>query len=70
MSSALTKDTAIWTLISMVLGSFVCGILLMVGLRNYFQNDAILLYVFLFLIFPLHIFSCIVNGRRLVRVIP
>jgi|HubBroStandDraft_5_1064220.scaffolds.fasta_scaffold386475_2 hypothetical protein len=70
MPSVLTKDAAIWTIVSLVIGSFVCGMLLMLALRYYFQNNAIFLYVFLFLIFPMHIVSCIVNGRRLVRVIP
>jgi hypothetical protein len=70
MPSAVSKDTAVWTLVSLGIGSFVCGMLFMLALKNYFQNDATYLYLFVFLIFPLQIFSSIVNGRRIVKTIP
>lgn len=70
MPSALTKDTAVWTMISLGIGSFVCGMLFMLALKYYFQNDATYLYLFLLLILPLHIFSSVVNTRRIVKVIP
>jgi hypothetical protein len=70
MPSALTKDTAIWTMVSFGAGSFVSGMLFMLALKNYFQNDATYLYLFVFLIFPLHIFSSIVNARRIVKALP
>ena len=70
MPSALTKDTAIWTMASFGIGSFVCGMLFMLALKNYFQNDTAYFYVFLFVIFPLFIFSSIVNARRIVKAIP
>jgi hypothetical protein len=70
MPSTLTKDTAAWTLVSLGIGSFVSGMLLMLALKYYFQNDATFLYLFLFMIFPLHIFASIVNARRIVRTIP
>jgi hypothetical protein len=70
MRSALTKDTAVWTIVSFGIGSFVCGMLFMLALKNYFQNDATFLYLFLFLIFPMHIFSSVVNTRRIVKAIP
>ena len=70
MPATLTKDTAIWTIVSFGLGSFVCGMLFMLALKNYFQNDSAYFYVFLFLIFPLYVFSFIVNARRIVKAIP
>jgi hypothetical protein len=70
MPTALTKDTAIWTIVSLGIGSFVSGMLFMLALKYYFQNDATYFYLFLFLIFPLHIFSSIVNMRRIVKAIP
>lgn len=70
MPSAVSKDTAVWTLLSLGIGSFVCGMLFMLALKNYFQSDATYLYLFVFLIFPLQIFASIVNGRRIVKTIP
>jgi hypothetical protein len=66
----LTRDTAAWTLISLGIGSFVCGMLFMLALKNLFQHDATYLYLFLFLLFPLHVAASIVNARRLVKAIP
>lgn len=70
MPPALTKDTAVWMLISLGIGSFVSGMMFMLALKDYFQHDATYLYLFLFLIFPLHVVSSIVNVRRLVKSIP
>jgi hypothetical protein len=70
MSSALTKDTAVLSMVSLSIGSFVCGMLFMLALKNYFQNDATYLYLFLLLLFPLYIFSSVVNARRIVKAIP
>jgi hypothetical protein len=70
MPSALTKDTAVLSMVSLSIGSFVCGMLFMLALKNYFQNDATYLYLFLLLLFPLYIFSSVVNARRIVKAIP
>ncbi len=70
MPSALTRSTAAWTLVSLGIGSFVGGMLFMLALRNYFQNDATFLYLFVFLLLPLHGVASIVNARRLLKYIP
>ena len=70
MPPPLTKNTAAWSLVSLGIGSFVCGMLFMLALRNYFQNDATFLYLFLFVLLPLQGFASVVNARRLVKAIP
>ena len=67
MSPALTKSTAAWSLVSLGMGSFVGGMLFMLALRNYFQNDATFLYLFLFVLLPLQGVASIVNARRILK---
>ena len=70
MPSAPAKDAAIWNIVTLCIGSFVGGMILMLALSFYLRNDPTFLYLYLFLLFPLFIFSSIVTARRILKAIP
>ena len=65
-----TKDAIVWNIVSLGLGSFVSGMLLMLALKSYFQGDPTFMYLDLFLLLPLFILASAVTVRRILKVIP
>jgi len=70
MPFARTKDAVIWNIVSLGIGSFVSGMLLMLALKLYFQGDPTFMYLDLFLLLPLFVVSSVVTVRRILKAIP
>ena len=65
----MSRDRAIWTVISVAISSFAVGILLICALQRSLAHDNSYAWLLSFLI-PFCLLSVVINTRRVIKALP